>query len=64
MARQLTEKEQLLKDIQEELTIEINDLRDDALRRASMILNRDVNIQSLNGIVGGKNNTYVDSVRT
>ena len=59
MARQLTEKEQLLKDIQEELTIEINDLRDDALRRASMILNRDVNIQSLNGIVGGKNNTYV-----
>lgn len=64
MAKQLTDREQLLKDIQDELTIEINDLKEDALRRASMILNRDVNIQSLNGIVGGKNNTYVDSVRT
>jgi hypothetical protein len=64
MAIKRTDKEQLLKDIQEELTVEINKLKNDALNRASAILNRNVNIQSLNGILGGKNNTYVDSVRT
>lgn len=39
MTRQLTDSEQLLKDIQDELAIEINDPRDDELRRASMIIN-------------------------
>jgi hypothetical protein len=62
--RTSTEREQLLKEIQDELTKEINDVKDVALKRASIILNREVSIQSLNGIVGGKNNTYVDSVRT
>jgi len=64
MASKLTDEELLLKEIIDELTIEINKLRDEALKNASFILNREVNIQSLNGIVGGKNNTYVDSVRT
>lgn len=64
MPKKLTDREQLLQDIQDDLTVEINALRDDALRRASIILNRHVSLPSLHGIVGGKNNTYVDSVRT
>jgi hypothetical protein len=63
MKKQRTEKEQLLKDIQDELTREISIIKNDALRRASNLLGRDINIQSLNGMIGGKNNVYVDSVR-
>jgi len=64
MPKSLNDREQFFQDIQNDLTIEINSLRDDALSRASFILDREVSVHSLNGIVGGKNNTYVDSVRT
>lgn len=64
MPKKISDREQLLKDINDELTLEINALREDALLRASVILNREVTLQSLHGIVGGKNNSYVDSVRT
>lgn len=57
-------EERIIYEIIEELTVEINEKRNDVLQRASSILKRDVTIQSLHGIIGGKNNTYVDSVRT
>jgi hypothetical protein len=60
----LTEQEQILKEIIKDLDKEINEIRPEALKRASTILNREVAVSSLNGIFGGKNNTYVDSVRT
>lgn len=63
MKKQRTEKEQLLKDIVKELTREIESIKTEALERASSLLRKDTNIQSLNGMIGGKNNIYVDSVR-
>ncbi|WMJ72218.1 hypothetical protein RCC89_03420 [Cytophagaceae bacterium ABcell3] len=64
MPKKLNEKERLLKDLQDDLTKEIKEILPHALRRASIILNENVEMHKLNGIVGGKNNTYVDSVRT
>jgi hypothetical protein len=63
MRKQRTEEEQILKDIQDELTREIESIKKEALKRASALLKREINIQSLNGMIGGKNNVYVDSVR-
>ncbi|MGE8512816.1 MAG: hypothetical protein ACN6N7_08960 [Chryseobacterium culicis] len=57
-------EEKIVEEIIEELTTEINKKRNNVLKTASSILKRDVSIQSLHGIIGGKNNTYVDSVRT
>lgn len=54
----------LLEEIIGELDNELSLLREETLKRASSILNRDINIQSLHGIIGGKNNTYVDSVHS
>ncbi|MCU4862753.1 hypothetical protein OB981_22110 [Bacillus cereus] len=34
------------------------DNKEEALRRASEILNKEVNWSSFNGIIGGKNDTY------
>ncbi len=64
MTKQLSPREETLNDIQSDLTQEINNLRDEAVKRASNILNNDVSLLSLNAILGSKNNTYVDSVRT
>jgi hypothetical protein len=63
MKKQRTEEEKLLKEIQDDLTREIESIKKEALKRATALLGREINIQSLNGMVGGKNNVYVDSVR-
>lgn len=52
-----------LVEIDKELSAELKLMRDEVLERASDILNDDVTIQSLHGIIGGKNNDYVNSVK-
>lgn len=64
MRKQLSYQENLLKEIINDLTKEITAIRPDVLKCASNILNRDIDVYSINGIIGGKNNIYVDSVRT
>ena len=53
-----------LEDLEKSLTEELGEIRNDVLKIASDILERDVRVQSLHGILGGKNNQYVDSIRS
>lgn len=57
-------KKEVLDNIDKKISQELKGLRETALNRASSILNKPINIHSLSGIIGGKNNRYVDSVRT
>lgn len=45
-------------------TAELKGLEGEVLKRASIIAERHVSVQSLNGFLGGKNNQYVDSIRS
>ena len=55
-------------ELQDELVREINArlelIRDDVLDRYVEITGRRRTVQSLHGTIGGKNNTYVDAIRT
>lgn len=52
-----------LKEYEKTLTAELKEVQDDVLARATKIKGRKVTLSSLHGSIGGKNNTYVDSVR-
>ncbi|MBU1647781.1 MAG: topoisomerase II [Proteobacteria bacterium] len=53
-----------LKELEESLTEELKELESSTLQRASLIAEKKVSIQSLHGYLGGKNNHYVDSIRS
>lgn len=53
-----------LKELERSLTNDLKKNKTEALAVASVIMERDVNIQSLHGYIGGKNNRYVDSIRS
>lgn len=55
---------QNLKEIERDLSHQLTNLRTSVLEIVSSILNMDVSVCSLHGTIGGKNNTFVDSVRT
>lgn len=58
----LTQEEQARNEIIIELTNKMSSMEDAVLYEASRIDGRDVNIYSLHGLIGGKNNIYIDSV--
>jgi len=53
-----------LVEIEKELSTELKLMRNEVLKRASDISGDEVTVHSLHGIIGGKNNDYVDSVKT
>jgi len=53
----------VLKEIEELLTSELKGMEAEAIFKYSIEKGREVSIHALHGLVGGKNNTYVDSVR-
>ena len=55
-------EEQARKEIIAELNTKMSSMKEAVLREASRIDGRDVNILSLHGLIGGKNNIYIDSV--
>ena len=57
-----TVSDHTLREIIRDLTRELKSRRDEALEQASSILGRDVQVQSLHGLICGKNNTYVNCV--
>lgn len=58
-------EQNILEEIESDLTIEIVEKRDYILEKIRVILNREkYTFQMFNGKVGGKNNIYVDSVMT
>jgi hypothetical protein len=56
--------QETLEDLDSSLTEELEEIRGDVLDIASDIVGRDVSVQSLHGFLGGKNNAYVDSIRS
>lgn len=61
----MTINEQILKELDYELTKEIRFRQDYILEKLRVRLNQEsYSFQRFNGLFGGKNNTYVDSVRT
>jgi hypothetical protein len=60
----LTEEEQIVKDIVDGLTAEIESNQERIFRLMSIRLGKEINAYNFNGIFGSKNNTYVDSVRS
>jgi len=54
----------ILQDMEQRITDELRAIESDALRRYCSITGRRHRLQSLHATIGGKNNTYVDSVRT
>jgi hypothetical protein len=62
--KELTEREQILKDIQDGLSAEILKNQESVFRKMSKILGKQINAYNFNGVFGSKNNTYVDSVRS
>lgn len=60
----MTNEFQILKEIEEELTQKLRDSQRVALLEYYDFTNYEPRIQSLHGVIGGKNNTFVDSVRT
>jgi hypothetical protein len=52
------------KEIERLLTEQLDKLRPDAIRVASSVKGRTLSLQGFHAVIGGKNNTYVDSVRT
>jgi hypothetical protein len=54
----------LLREINADLSAELRQQQDRTLREAAIVLGRSsVGLQSLHGIIGGKNNEYTDAVR-
>lgn len=60
----MDDKRALLLKIEKNITAELKEMEQNVLLEAMTVLNIDLNIKSLHGIIGGKNNTYVDSVKT
>lgn len=59
----MARKKSQLSEIIDGLSEEIDTLQPDALIEAGAVLGREVSKGSLHGIIGSKNNTYIDSVR-
>jgi len=53
-----------LRSLESSLSEELKLLEPTVLTRASRITNEDTSVQSLHGYIGGKNNEYVDSIRS
>jgi hypothetical protein len=51
-------------EIERILSEQLDQLRPEAIRVASAVKGRTLSLQSFHAVIGGKNNTYVDSVRT
>jgi len=64
MPRRRTPEAQVLAELEEELSSELKKLFPQAVKRASQILHDDLSVHSFHGIIGGKNNQFVDAVRT
>jgi hypothetical protein len=65
MPRRRSPEAQALFELEESLTEQLVEMQPRVLRRAARILGRQkLSIHAFHGIIGGKNNTYVDSVRT
>ncbi|WP_090246527.1 hypothetical protein [Lishizhenia tianjinensis] len=61
----MTLDQKLLKEIDKDLTTELRARQDYIMEKLRVRLNQDrYSFQRFNGLFGGKNNTYVDSVRT
>lgn len=56
--------QETLQYLEKSLTEELEEIRDDVLKIASDIAGKKVSVQSLHGFLGGKNNQYVDSIRS
>jgi hypothetical protein len=56
--------QETLEELESSLTEELEEIREEVLDIASDIVERDVSVQSLHGFLGGKNNEYVDSIRS
>ena len=54
----------ILKEIDDDLTTQLKELQNRALFEYGEFIHNEPRIQSLHGTIGGKNNTFVDSVRT
>ncbi len=63
MAKEKRAKEQILKDLDKDLTAELRLLEKETLRRAAELLEEPVTIRSLDAKIGSKGNTYLDSVK-
>ncbi|MDL2212927.1 hypothetical protein LJC72_05770 [Bacteroides sp. OttesenSCG-928-D19] len=63
MTKKINEQD-WLSEIDKDSTNELQAMQDNVLQKASNILERNVILSSLHGIIGGKNNNYVDCVRT
>lgn len=64
MSRRRAPEAQALHDLDAQLTAQLRSSAAAVLRRVSRLRNRNITLPSLHGIIGGKNNTYVDSIRT
>src|SRR6266404_1240375 len=65
MPRRRAPEAQALYEIDLSLTGRLEEIRDEVLARVVRIeRTRQRNVHSFHGLIGGKNNTYVDSVRT
>lgn len=65
MPRRRSPEAQALFELDESLTAQLEETRDEVLARVALIEKaRRRNVHSFHGLIGGKNNTYVDSVRT
>ncbi len=53
-----------LRELEKSLTSDLKEKEAEALAIASVIMERDVSLQSFHGYIGGKNNMYVDSIRS
>lgn len=53
-----------LQELEDAITAELRKLQPDALSRYCASMGRSLSLQSFHATIGGKNNTYVDSVRT
>ena len=56
--------QETLEELESYLTEKLEEIRDNVLEIASDIVERDVSVQSLHGFLGGKNNEYVDSIKS
>jgi hypothetical protein len=64
MRRRRTPEEQALHELDLELTEQLERLQPVVLAKSAGPRGRLASVQSLHGLIGGKNNTFVDSVRT
>jgi hypothetical protein len=65
MLRRRLPEAQVLYELEESLTARLENMRDAVLRRVATIRGgRSPSVHSFHGVIGGKNNTFVDSIRT